>query len=44
MARLIHDHEPLSFTIDHDRDINIPFELNKRIKQELNMIADELSS
>ncbi|MFJ7978443.1 hypothetical protein ACIQZI_22815 [Peribacillus sp. NPDC096379] len=44
LARLIHDNEPFSFTIDKEKMIRIPRELNKRIKYELTMIADELSS
>lgn len=44
LARLIHDDESFSFTIDHDKNIIIPVELNKRIKHELNMILDELNS
>jgi hypothetical protein len=42
LARLIHDDEPFSFSIDKDRTIFVPFELNKQIIKELNMIADEL--
>lgn len=42
MARLIHDDEPFSLTIDKDRVIHIPVEQNKQIKKELNMIATEL--
>ncbi|MCB5236871.1 hypothetical protein [Niallia circulans] len=44
LARLIHDNEPFSFTIDKEKMIRIPVELNRRIKHELNMIANELSS
>lgn len=42
LARLIHDNEPFSLTIDKDRVIHIPMQQNKQIKKELNMIADEL--
>lgn len=41
MARLIDD-TPMSFTIDKEKFIRVPVELNKQIKKELNMIADEL--
>jgi hypothetical protein len=44
LARLIHDNEPFSFTINKEKMIRIPTELNKRIKYELTMVADELSS
>jgi hypothetical protein len=42
MARLIHDNEPFSFTIDKERTVYVPVETNKKLKDELNMIADEL--
>ncbi|WP_338754874.1 hypothetical protein [Bacillus sp. FJAT-52991] len=42
LARLIHDDESFSLTIDKDRAIHIPVEQNEQIKMELNMIADEL--
>lgn len=44
LARLIHDDEPFSFIIDKERTIHVPVELNKQIKKELNLIADELES
>lgn len=44
LARIIHDNEPFSFTIDKDRTLFVPVELNKQIKKELNLIADELES
>ena len=44
MARLIHDNEPFSLTIDKDKFIRVPVEANKQIKYELNLIADELES
>lgn len=42
LARLIQDSEPFSFTIDKERTIFVPVELNLQLKKELNMIADEL--
>ena len=42
LARLIHDDEAFSFTIDKERTIFVPVELNVKLKKELNMIADEL--
>jgi len=42
LARIIHDSEPFNFTIDKDNKIFVPVELNKQIKKELNMIANEL--
>ena len=44
LARIIHDNEPFSFIIDKERTIHVPVELNKQIKKELNLIADELES
>lgn len=44
MARLIHDDTPFSLTIDKERTISIPIELNKRIIKELFMIAEELEN
>jgi hypothetical protein len=44
MARLIHENEPFSFTIDKETIVHVPIELNKRIKQELFMIADWLEA
>lgn len=42
LARLIHDKEPFSFIIDKDRTLFVPVELNKQIKKELFLIAEEL--
>jgi len=42
LVRLIHDNESFSLTIDKDRTLFVPVELNKKIKKELNLIADEL--
>jgi hypothetical protein len=42
MARLIQEGEPLQFTIDKERTIFVPVEKNRKLKQELFMIADEL--
>lgn len=42
LARIIHDKEPFSLTIDKDRTLFIPVELNKQIKKELFLIAEEL--
>lgn len=42
MARIIHDNEPFSFTIDKNRTLFVPVELNKQIKKELFLIAEEL--
>ena len=42
MARLIHDDEVFSLTIDKDKFIRIPVEANKQLKYELNLITDEL--
>lgn len=42
LARLIHENEPFSFTIDKDKVIHVPVELNRQIIAELNAIADEL--
>ena len=44
LARLIDENEPFSFVIDGETMIHVPVELNKRIIQELNMIADELDT
>lgn len=44
LARIIHDNEPFSFIIDKDRTLFVPVELNKQIKKELDLIADELES
>jgi hypothetical protein len=44
MARLIDENEPFAFIIDRERKVYVPIEFNKRIKQELFMIADELES
>ncbi|EMI11258.1 hypothetical protein [Anoxybacillus gonensis] len=44
MARLIDENEPFSFIIDKEMMVHVPVELNKRIIQELNMIADELEA
>lgn len=42
MASLIHGDSPFSFTVDKERTIFVPVELNKRLIQELFMIAREL--
>jgi hypothetical protein len=42
LARLIHDNEPFSFTIDKDKVIHVPVELNKQLKKEMFLIAEEL--
>lgn len=42
LARLIHDDEPFSFTIDKEKFVRVPVDLNVQLKKELNMIADEL--
>jgi len=44
LSRLIHDNELFSFILDKERTIHVPVELNKQIKKELNLIADELES
>lgn len=44
MARLIQDGEPIQFTIDKDRTIFVPVEKNRKLKQELLLIADELDA
>ncbi|MBW9219802.1 hypothetical protein CI793_12320 [Anoxybacillus ayderensis] len=44
LARLIDENEPFSFIVDKETIVHVPVELNKRIKQELNMIADELDT
>lgn len=38
LARVIHDDEPFSFTIDKNKLIRVPVEANVRIKYELNLI------
>lgn len=43
MARLIDD-TPMSFTVDSERKIVVPVELNMKLKDELNEIADELEA
>lgn len=42
LARIIHDNEPFSFIIDKDRTLFVPVELNKQLKKELFLIAEEL--
>lgn len=42
LARLIHDNEPFSFIIDKNRTIFVPVEINRQLKNELFMIAEEL--
>jgi hypothetical protein len=42
MARLIEGKDPVTITIDKSRRVHIPIEMNEQLKQELNLIADEL--
>ncbi|MDI2586607.1 hypothetical protein OR571_05530 [Psychrobacillus sp. NEAU-3TGS] len=41
MVRMIND-TPMSFTIDKERTLLVPVELNQQLKKELYMIAEEL--
>lgn len=44
MARLMQGNDPVNITIDKDRVIKVPVELNGKLVTELNMIADELEN
>ncbi|WP_199425730.1 hypothetical protein [Thermaerobacillus caldiproteolyticus] len=44
LAVLIDENEPFSFTIGSNTMIHVPVELNEKLKQELNMIADTLDT
>ncbi|MFS0662371.1 hypothetical protein AB1L07_26405 [Niallia alba] len=42
LSRLIHDDEPFKFIIDNDKFVSVPVELNKELRKELRIIADEI--
>lgn len=42
MAELVQGPDPLTLVIDKNRKIQVPVEMNERLKKELNLIADEL--
>jgi hypothetical protein len=44
LSRLIDENEPFSFILNSDTLLHVPVELNRQLKQELLMIADELES
>lgn len=41
LSRLIHDKEPFGFTIDKDRMISIPVELNRRINWDKSLTLED---